>query len=559
AKLVNENGYGNYIPFVVRDDNRNGGFLFQSGVTTYQAYNNFPDDGFTGKSLYTVNSYGANTISGSPSAVKVSFNRPYANNGAGDFFKWEYNLLRWLEKEGYDLVYSTDFDLHNNPSRPLDFTAFLSAGHDEYWTKPMYDAVENARDAGVHLAFFGANHIYWQARLEPDSNGNPDRTMVVYKNGDIDPVSDPALTTIKWRDLGRPEQELIGIQYASYNDSSNNNTNYVVANSNNWIYNGTGFADGDSVTNIVGYEVDSYQPVYPLPANLNYSLLSNSSFIDADGATIVANSSIYQAPSGAWVFAAGTMSWSWALDRVGYTDARIQQTTHNVLNQFLSSQGTPTPSPTPDGTLTPTPTATPVICNSGLTAEAESGVLHGAFTLFPSSTASGGQAVVVPEGAGSLYEPNTAHRVDICITAPNSGQYRIVAWSLAPDGGSDSFYVQVDGLPAIAEKWTVANSTTYVANNAPLTPSIEAGQHIVSILLREDGTRLDRIELQYIGPSVSPTATPTPTTTPPTPTPSPTAAPTNTPSPCSPGLQIEAEAATLHGGFTLISDAAASG
>ncbi|MCB0098379.1 MAG: hypothetical protein KDE46_21750, partial [Caldilineaceae bacterium] len=270
AKLVNENGYGNYIPFVVRDDNRNGGFLFQSGVTTYQAYNNFPDDGFTGKSLYTVNSYGANTISGSPSAVKVSFNRPYANNGAGDFFKWEYNLLRWLEKEGYDLVYSTDFDLHNNPSRPLDFTAFLSAGHDEYWTKPMYDAVENARDAGVHLAFFGANHIYWQARLEPDSNGNPDRTMVVYKNGDIDPVSDPALTTIKWRDLGRPEQELIGIQYASYNDSSNNNTNYVVANSNNWIYNGTGFADGDSVTNIVGYEVDSYQPVYPLPANLNY-------------------------------------------------------------------------------------------------------------------------------------------------------------------------------------------------------------------------------------------------------------------------------------------------
>ncbi|MCB0093732.1 MAG: hypothetical protein KDE54_37850, partial [Caldilineaceae bacterium] len=494
-----------------------------------------------------------------PSAVKVSFNRPYANNGAGDFFKWEYNLLRWLEKEGYDLVYSTDFDLHNNPSRPLDFTAFLSAGHDEYWTKPMYDAVENARDAGVHLAFFGANHIYWQARLEPDSNGNPDRTMVVYKNGDIDPVSDPALTTIKWRDLGRPEQELIGIQYASYNDSSNNNTNYVVANSNNWIYNGTGFADGDSVTNIVGYEVDSYQPVYPLPANLNYSLLSNSSFIDADGATIVANSSIYQAPSGAWVFAAGTMSWSWALDRVGYTDARIQQTTHNVLNQFLSSQGTPTPSPTPDGTLTPTPTATPVICNSGLTAEAESGVLHGAFTLFPSSTASGGQAVVVPEGAGSLYEPNTAHRVDICITAPNSGQYRIVAWSLAPDGGSDSFYVQVDGLPAIAEKWTVANSTTYVANNAPLTPSIEAGQHIVSILLREDGTRLDRIELQYIGPSVSPTATPTPTTTPPTPTPSPTAAPTNTPSPCSPGLQIEAEAATLHGGFTLISDAAASG
>jgi len=39
-------------------------FLYQQSVTTSQAYNNYPDDHATGKSLYEFNSYGANTMSG---------------------------------------------------------------------------------------------------------------------------------------------------------------------------------------------------------------------------------------------------------------------------------------------------------------------------------------------------------------------------------------------------------------------------------------------------------------------------------------------------------------
>ncbi|MEZ4712084.1 MAG: DUF6605 domain-containing protein [Caldilineaceae bacterium] len=258
AKLVNQNGFGNYIPFVVRNDSYQGGFLFQSGVATYQAYNNFPDDGATGKSLYHVNSFGANTVSGDTQAVKVSFNRPYAGHGDGDFFKWEYNLIRWLEKSGYDLVYATDIDLHTNPARPLDFTAVLASPHDEYWTKTMYDAIIAARDAGVHLAFFGTSSLLWQMRLEADGV-NPNRHMVVYRNGSIDPVADPALRTVQWRELGRPEQELVGIQYASFAPSANNNTDYIITNNDHWAYSGTGLNNGDAVPKIVGYEIDSYQ------------------------------------------------------------------------------------------------------------------------------------------------------------------------------------------------------------------------------------------------------------------------------------------------------------
>ena len=536
AKLVNANGFGNYIPFVVRNDSYKGGFLFQSGVATYQAYNNFPNDGATGKSLYHINSFGANTISGGPHAVKVSFNRPYADYGDGDFFKWDYNLIRWLEKSGYDLVYATDIDLHTNPARPRDFVALLTSPHDEYWTKTMYDAVEDARDAGVHLAFFGTSTLLWQMRLESDG-ANPNRQMVVYRNGSIDPVADPTLKTVEWRDLGRPEQTLVGIQYASFAASANNNTDYMVTNSDHWAYSGTGFNNGNAAAKIVGYEIDSYQPAYPMPANLSYTLLADSPFVDADNNVMMGNTSIYQALSGAWVFATGTTSWSWALDKVGYKDARIQKMTRNILDRFVAGPGTPTPTATPNGTPTPAPTATSIPCNPGLSAEAESGVLHGAFITVADSLAANGQSVLTLNGSGSLEAPDAAHRVDICVTVATAGQYRIIAWALGPDADSDSFFLQVDGQPTTAERWTIAQGDIYAPNAAPLKPSLNAGEHIVSFLLREDGARLDRIELQYVGPPVSPTPTSTPlatsTATPtlavPTPTLTPTLAPTLTP------------------------------
>src|SRR5207245_2161134 len=102
------------------DDSRQAEILYQQSVNTYQAYNNFPNDGATGKSLYEYNSYGANTVAGTSRAVKVSWNRPYAGDGGGEFLKWEYYLTRWLERAGYDVKYSTDVDTHENGGRLLN-------------------------------------------------------------------------------------------------------------------------------------------------------------------------------------------------------------------------------------------------------------------------------------------------------------------------------------------------------------------------------------------------------------------------------------------------------
>ncbi|TMI10515.1 MAG: hypothetical protein E6H40_08315 [Betaproteobacteria bacterium] len=345
VQLTNAQGSQNYITFVVRDDARVADIMFQQAVNTYQAYNNYPDDNATGKSLYDFNSFGANTVAGTPRAAKVSWNRPYADYGGGQFLTWDYYFVRWLERSGYDVKYSTDVDTHENSARLLNSKAFLSGGHNEYWSKAMYDGVQQARDAGIHLGFFGANAVYWQVRLEASPlSGIADRVVVCYKNSpdghSPDPVQGPT-TTILWRDpfLNRPEQQLMGVQFTGQIAFNAPKPLYVVKNSSSWVYAGTGLADGDSIPGIVGYEMDSSMSSVPLPTSVagTYQVLSQSPFTDGGGPAMTANSSIYQAPSGAWVFGAGTTSWSWGLDLAGTVDPRIQRITANLLQRFGAS------------------------------------------------------------------------------------------------------------------------------------------------------------------------------------------------------------------------------
>ena len=58
---------------------------------------------------------------------------------------------------------------------------FLWVGHDEYWSSPVREHVEAARDRGVHLAFLGADACFRQIRFESNERGDTDRTIVGYK------------------------------------------------------------------------------------------------------------------------------------------------------------------------------------------------------------------------------------------------------------------------------------------------------------------------------------------------------------------------------------------
>ncbi len=356
AMLTNSSGFQSQLVFTVRDDLHSGGLLFVQSVNTYQAYNEYPKDGITGKSLYDAASQGSETIAGSNRAVKVSFDRPYNQNaGTGLFFYWESDLIAFLERSGYDVSYITDVDLDVDGTRALRPRGVIMAGHAEYWTRSMYNTLFEARDFGVNLAFMGSDAGAWQIRYEPSPQGVPRRLVVCYRNATIDPVVSPDFETVMWRDppLQRPEQRLIGVQFGAL---LHQNAPMIVINTDRWIYAGTGLRDGDVIAGVAGYEVDTVylQDGFPEAQPGSYAMLSDSPVVDEGGQPARGSGSMYRAASGAWVFAAGTMSWSWALGTPGYYDPRLERATRNVFETFLAGAiARPVPPPPPATTVYP--------------------------------------------------------------------------------------------------------------------------------------------------------------------------------------------------------------
>ena len=331
AKLTGTgSGKQSYIIFVFRDDTRPSEVLMQAAVTTYQAYNPWG-----GTSLYS-----------KPRAVKVSFDRPYARGaGVGDFFYWEYSMLRFLEREGYDVTYSTNIDTHMH--RPAsEHKLFLVAGHDEYWSWEMRDHVEAARDSGMNIAFFAANISYWQIRLEDGPDGTPNRVQVCYKHPK--PYKDPYaehtdstrfFTTTYFRraPVRRPESTLVGVMHQ---DGDPADTDYKIVDPDSWVFEKTGLKTGDVLKGVVGYETDAI--ARSSPANVH--VVAHSEFMVQRKKGLVlktADAVTYVADSGATVFAAGSLQWAWGLDQPGQaqpfhpnrSSEAVMQITRNVINR----------------------------------------------------------------------------------------------------------------------------------------------------------------------------------------------------------------------------------
>jgi hypothetical protein len=380
AKLTGTtSGLQSYIIFVVRDDSRPSDLLFQQSTNTYQAYNNWG-----GKSLYAFNSSSAPTINtaGASStaypAVMVSYNRPYAaiNRGTGDFFSWEFNMLAFLEQQGYDVAYTTDVDTHSSSSLLLQHKGFLMVGHDEYWSWEMRNNVKAARDAGVNLGFFSANEVFWQIRYQASAvTGAPNRTIVAYKEAAAqDPdASNPSmnyLMTTQWRlphgsYPSTPEDALIKQMYIDFEPV---NGPILIGDTSNWVFSNSGLRSGDTLPGLLGYEVDQVDQGSPTGT----IILTSSPF--QQSGTHYGDTSLYQASSKAWVFSTGSMDWTYGLAAVSpyspspsLVNPAAEQITVNVLNAFVSGStptpsatASPTPSASPTATATPTRTPTPV-------------------------------------------------------------------------------------------------------------------------------------------------------------------------------------------------------
>lgn len=315
--ITREDGPQTQVPFVVRADERKGVGVFQASFTTYQAYNPWG-----GKSLYPP-----------APAVEVSFDRPFGEgNGSGHYFRYEDDFVKWAESRGFDLTYLTNLDVDRDPALLRGQKLFLSVGHDEYWTRGEREGVQAALDAGTNLAFFSANSAYWQIRLEParDGSGRPQRTQVGYKGSAAsDPLAGTPLETTKWRlaPVSQPENALLGVMSTAWEPPPA--ADWIVQNSTAWPYEGTGVKDGDALPGIVGYETDRVVDNGATPPGV--LVLAHSPVTDVSGRKDFQEAVVRDAPSGAFVFAAGTIEWSWGLTRAA--DPRVQRITENVLRR----------------------------------------------------------------------------------------------------------------------------------------------------------------------------------------------------------------------------------
>jgi hypothetical protein len=362
-----------YVIFVVRDDNDNADVVFELPVNTYQAYNFWG-----GRQAYGWGS-GDGIPWGSTSgqaAVKVSFNRPYAAStnpaasfgmGAGEFLcnvqpvvtgypissaGWDYNLVRWLEREGYDVTYVTNVDTQNAPELFARHRVFITGAHDEYWSWQGRANLEQALAQGTNLFFSGANAVYWQVRAEPDRRGRADRHLAIYKEKarELDPVlldKDPSndhLATTQWRlpPVSRPEDKLIGVCYLM--DPVDGDI--IVSDASHWAFANTGLVNSSALAGLLGYEVDGL--LQNAPNGLRVLAASPAKNLKEPGRTVVSNMTAYIAPSGAQVFATGSIQWSWGLDdfnaprlRTSRLSPAAAQITRNVLERFGAKRHSP--------------------------------------------------------------------------------------------------------------------------------------------------------------------------------------------------------------------------
>ncbi|WP_188998023.1 N,N-dimethylformamidase beta subunit family domain-containing protein [Paenibacillus nasutitermitis] len=318
-----------YIIFVVK---RRGpaDIVVQVSDLTWQSYNKWPGV----NSLYDD---GTPYLWYQGTNVRVSFERPYSKYsqimeaplscGSGEFLLWEYPLTYFLESEGYDVAYCSNLDLHGDSALADNCRVFLSVGHDEYWTRQMYDNATAMRDAGVSLLFLSGNALYHEI-VTYGGAGGTFRSFARHK---------------RFMD----EHELMGSSSfgPGYGD-------WTVTKPEHWLFEGTGMRQGDSISGLIGWEYHGapFKDIEGLEVVAANHLVGTAQSDDdrpnpehgRHGAVI------YPGSLGNWVFNAGTIWWANGLSsppghipamgtfgRPQGVDSRVQVITRNLLAKCL--------------------------------------------------------------------------------------------------------------------------------------------------------------------------------------------------------------------------------
>ncbi len=337
-----------HIIFVVRDDAGRSDVLVQTADPTWVAFNRYG-----GSSLYgawsAVDGLGAAKNDRSR-AFMASYNRPNTNRDGeinDQFFSGEYPLVRWLERNGYDVSYFSGVDTDRRGEDIQDHKIFISGGHDAYWSNAQRMHVEAARDAGVHLAFMGGGVSMWKARYRQSLEGlqgsdTPYRTLASFRetvsHGKMDTQNGfgnkENLWTGTWRDPREfnpegadPENALTGT-INTVGSFRNDRLHVPAGYGQRRFWRNTevaGLEDGEMSVfgrGVLGHEWDQDIDNGVRPSGLirlSETTVDNVAYMQDWGSIYDSGSAthhltLYRASSGALVFSAGSAQYSWGLD-----------------------------------------------------------------------------------------------------------------------------------------------------------------------------------------------------------------------------------------------------
>ncbi len=332
-----------YVIFVVRDD-RKTDFLFQVSDNTWNAYNRWP-------SQFALYDDGKKNWYWGPD-VKVSFDRPYGKYcqifdaplsvGSGEFLLWEFPLAYWMEQQGLDVSYISNTDTHRDPKGLLRARAFLSVGHDEYWSLDMYNNVKNAIEHGIHVAFLSGNAVCGVVPMLPSTDGRPYRILTrIGLFGGVDDTAQGFPDMARLTQHGPSEGLLMGARNMY---PVTGGGDWICRKPDHWLFAGTGMKEGDGIPGLVGWEWHGDPADIPGLEVVASGATTNGSKVEGHYAA-----TLYPGPKDNLVFNAATIWWADGLSEPpGYVrpavytrpqgpDPRVQRITRNLFDRFRTS------------------------------------------------------------------------------------------------------------------------------------------------------------------------------------------------------------------------------
>ncbi|MEO2031434.1 MAG: N,N-dimethylformamidase beta subunit family domain-containing protein [Planctomycetaceae bacterium] len=229
------------------------------------------------------------------------------------FAPGEWRLLGWLEREGFDYDLYSETELHFGRLPLESYDVLVLNLHPEYWSRDMYARVKRwVHEQGGTLLYLGGCGLYAEVEFDDEA------AILCRREGEHS-------------QRGESEAALLGVAYT--HSGFQTAAPYRVINAAHWVFEGTGFNEGDLFGTqslhercpggASAHELDKICDESPR----NIVRLARGTNPDDSGADLT----IYETPSGGSVFSAGSLCWTLSLP----VDDGTSAVTRNVLNRSL--------------------------------------------------------------------------------------------------------------------------------------------------------------------------------------------------------------------------------